>query len=56
MKPKLFTKGYGKGSGLGLYLIKKTLEVYGWQITENGVEGKNARFEIAIPQSNYKVN
>jgi PAS domain S-box-containing protein len=55
MKPKLFTKGYGQGSGLGLYLIKKTLEVYGWQITENGTEGKNARFEITIPQNNYSI-
>jgi len=55
MKPQLFTKGYGQGSGLGLYLIKKTLEVYGWQITENGVEGKNARFEITIPQKSYKI-
>jgi PAS domain S-box-containing protein len=51
MKPKLFTKGFGKGSGLGLYLIKKTLEVYGWQIQETGIEGKSARFEITIPQT-----
>ncbi|XHH09386.1 MAG: PAS domain-containing protein [Candidatus Bathyarchaeia archaeon] len=56
MKPNLFTKGYGQGSGLGLYLIKKTLEVYGWQITETGQAGKNARFEITIPQNNYKIN
>jgi PAS domain S-box-containing protein len=55
MKPKLFTKGYGQGTGLGLYLIKKTLEVYGWQITENGTEGKGARFEITIPKDNYKI-
>jgi len=55
MKQKLFTKGFGKGSGLGLYLIKKALEVYGWQIQETGVEGKNAKFEITIPQNNYKL-
>ena len=55
MKQKLFTKGFGKGSGLGLYLIKKTLEVYGWQIQETGTEGRNARFEITIPQNNYKL-
>ncbi len=55
MKQRLFTKGFGKGSGLGLYLIKKTLEVYGWQIQETGIEGKNAKFEITIPQSNYKL-
>jgi PAS domain S-box-containing protein len=53
MKSKLFTKGYGQGSGLGLYLIKKTLEVYGWQITENGTEG--ARFEISIPKNSYSI-
>jgi PAS domain S-box-containing protein len=55
MKQKLFMKGFGKGSGLGLYLIKKALEVYGWQIQENGIEGKNARFEITIPRNNYKL-
>lgn len=46
MKQKLFTKGFGKGSGLGLYLIKKTLEVYGWQIQETGTEGKNASLRL----------
>jgi PAS domain S-box-containing protein len=56
MKLKLFTKGYGQGSGLGLYLIKKTLEVYGWQITETGIEGKNARFKIIIPKEHYKLS
>jgi signal transduction histidine kinase len=52
MKTKLFTKGHGKGTGLGLYLIKKTLEVYGWQIQETGTERKGAKFEITIPEKN----
>ena len=52
MKSKLFTKGHGKGTGLGLYLIKKTLEVYGWQIQETGTYGKGAKFEITIPEKN----
>jgi PAS domain S-box-containing protein len=55
MKPKLFTEGCGQGTGLGLYLIKKTVEAYGWQVTENGQPGKNARFEITIPQNNCKL-
>jgi PAS domain S-box-containing protein len=55
MKANLFTKGYGQGSGLGLYLVKKTLEVYGWQITENGIPSKNAKFEITIPQNSYQI-
>ncbi len=54
LKPKLFTKGTGQGTGLGLYLIKKTAEVYGWHIQETGTEGKNAKFTITIPQTNYK--
>ncbi len=54
IKPRLFTKGGGQGSGLGLYLIKKTAEVYGWKIEETGTEGKNAKFTITIPHTNYK--
>jgi len=55
LKPKLFTKGMGQGRGLGLYLIKKTTEVYGWHIEETGTEGKNARFTITLPQTKYKL-
>jgi PAS domain S-box-containing protein len=54
MKPKLFTKGAGQGSGLGLYLIKKTAEVYGWSVEEIGTEGKNAKFAFTIPQTTCK--
>ena len=41
-KPKLFKAGFttGKGSGLGLFLIKKMMDVYGWTITEEGEPGK----------------
>ncbi len=50
-KPKLFDSGFttGKGSGLGLYLVKKMMDVYGWGITEEGQEGKGAKFVISIP-------
>jgi signal transduction histidine kinase len=50
-KPKLFGEGYttGKGSGYGLYLIKKMMEVYGWTISETGTQGKGARFIMTIP-------
>jgi PAS domain S-box-containing protein len=52
MKPKLFTRGFGKGTGLGLFLINRTVEFYGWQVQEAGVEGKGALFVFTIPQSN----
>jgi len=53
-KPKLFKEGYGKGTGYGLYLIKKMMEVYGWTIQETGEPGRGARFTIIIPRTSEK--
>jgi PAS domain S-box-containing protein len=57
-KPKLFQQGYttGKGSGLGLYLIQKTMEIYGWTIQETGQPGRGARFVMEIPKYNKEGN
>jgi signal transduction histidine kinase len=51
-RTKLFTEGFttGKGTGYGLYLIKRMVEVYGWIIEETGERGKGARFVITIPR------
>ena len=53
-KPRIFGEGYtsGKGSGYGLYLIKKMMEVYGWTIEEAGEPGKGVRFVVTIPKTN----
>ncbi|HVP15960.1 MAG TPA: PAS domain S-box protein [candidate division Zixibacteria bacterium] len=53
-RQKLFTEGFttGKGSGYGLYLIKKMVEVYGWTIQETGEPSKGARFIMTIPHMN----
>ncbi len=53
-KQKLFTEGFttGKSAGLGLFLIKKMVEVYGWTITEEGEPAKGAKFVITIPRLN----
>ena len=50
-KPKLFHEGFttGKSTGLGLFLIKKMVEVYGWIIAEEGDPGKGAKFILTIP-------
>ncbi len=55
-KPNLFKEGYttGKGSGYGLYLIKKMVEVYGWTIQETGEPSKGVQFAITIPKTNQK--
>jgi len=49
-KEKVFEQCYGKGSGLGLYLIKKMCELYGWVIEETGKLGEGARFTMTIPR------
>ena len=55
-KPKLFDEGYttGKGSGYGLYLVKRMVEVYGWTIQEAGTPDKGAQFTVTIPKINPK--
>jgi PAS domain S-box-containing protein len=53
-KPKLFKEGYstGGGTGHGLFLIKRMMEVYGWTIQETGEPGKGVQFTLAIPKTN----
>jgi signal transduction histidine kinase len=53
-KTRIFNEGYttGKGSGYGLYLIKKMTEVYGWIIQEQGELGRGVKFVINIPKQN----
>jgi signal transduction histidine kinase len=51
-KEKVFEQGYGKGSGLGLYLIMKLCEVYGWTIKETGKQREGTRFILTLPKAN----
>ena len=49
-KLKIFSEGFttDDGTGLGLPIIKKMMEVYKWSIHETGTPSKGARFEITI--------
>ncbi|PKL60064.1 MAG: histidine kinase, partial [Methanomicrobiales archaeon HGW-Methanomicrobiales-4] len=49
MKDRIFKKGVGHNTGLGLFLIREILDITGIRICETGLEGKGARFEIIIP-------
>ena len=51
-KELIFKEGYGKGTGYGLYLIKKICEAYGWTMNEVGKHGIGAKFVMTIPKSN----
>ena len=50
----LFERGFGKGTGFGLYLINKICEVYGWTVKENSQPGQGAQFEFIIPFEKVK--
>jgi PAS domain S-box-containing protein len=49
-KKQLFQEGYGKGTGYGLYLIKRICEAYGWTIQETGQRDRGAQFTMTIPK------
>jgi signal transduction histidine kinase len=52
-KKKIFRRGYGKSSGLGLFLIAEILGITGIKIRETGIEGSCARFEIIVPKGAF---
>jgi signal transduction histidine kinase len=57
MKSKILGRAFTAGarSGYGLPLIKKMMEVYGWQIEEKGEPGKGAKFVITIPKTHIAM-
>jgi PAS domain S-box-containing protein len=50
VRVNLFREGFGKGTGYGLYLIKRICAAYGWTIQENGKQGEGVRFMMTIPK------
>jgi signal transduction histidine kinase len=55
-KEKIFERGFGKNTGLGLALSLEILSITGITITETGEPGKGARFEIAVPNGAWRMN
>jgi len=53
-KPRIFTCGFGKHTGLGLFLSREILAISGIPIEETGEPGKGARFEITVPEGSYR--
>jgi PAS domain S-box-containing protein len=55
-KPKIFDHGFGKNTGLGLFLAKEILAITGITISETGTPGKGARFEILVPNGAFRIH
>ncbi|MDV2482528.1 HAMP domain-containing histidine kinase [Methanoculleus sp. Wushi-C6] len=53
-KEKIFRKGFGKNTGLGLFLTREILAITGITIRETGLEGEGVRFEIFVPEGEYR--
>ena len=53
-KQKIFNKGFGKNTGLGLFLVREILAITGITITENGEPHKGVRFEMRVPKDMYR--
>jgi len=54
-KEKIFVRGFGKNTGLGLFLSREILSITGITIHETGEPGVGARFEIQVPASSFRM-
>jgi len=55
-KDQIFDRGFGKNTGLGLFLVREILSLTGITIRETGEPGRGARFEIVVPQGAYEID
>jgi signal transduction histidine kinase len=53
-KEFIFHQGFGKHTGLGLFLAREILSITELTIRECGEAGKGARFEIHIPAGKFR--
>ena len=53
-KEKIFERGYGKNTGLGLFISRDILAITGIDIRETGEPGVGARFEIEVPPDSWR--
>ncbi|MCX6697799.1 MAG: PAS domain S-box protein [Methanoregula sp.] len=54
-KKHLFSRGFGKNTGLGLFLSREILAITGITILETGKPGNGARFEITVPTGMWRT-
>ncbi len=53
-KHRIFDRGVGQNTGMGLFLSREILSITQIEIQENGVPGKGARFEMLIPRGAFR--
>ncbi len=53
-KEQIFARGYGKNTGLGLFLVREILSITDISIIENGKKGEGACFVMSVPNVHYR--
>jgi len=53
-KELIFRHGYGRHTGIGLFLARQILSISGFSIRETGEYGNGVRFEITVPENGFR--
>lgn len=53
-KERIFERGFGKNTGLGMFLAREILSLTGITIQENGEPQKGARFAMTVPAGAFR--
>lgn len=53
-KERIFKRGFGNNTGLGLTLSWNILSITGLTIRETGIPGKGARYAIRVPEESFR--
>ena len=53
-KEKIFERGFGNNTGIGLFLVREILAFTSITIRETGEPGKGARFEFTVPPGTFR--
>ncbi len=53
-KDAIFVRKHFRNTGFGLYLSREILGITGLTVRETGRSGNGARFEISVPQNNFR--
>jgi PAS domain S-box-containing protein len=56
LKERVFERGFGSNTGLGLFLCRQILSGTGIFLRETGIPGTGARFELTVPDHAWKCS
>lgn len=54
-KALVFERGFGKNTGLGLFLVREILSITGIRIVEVGTPGNGADFAMSVPKGSFRL-